>query len=108
MILTTNFRKTIEKKRCCVVVFQPSVEFHIETAIWFALQIIPGFYMKFYTQLKWVKRKCSLPQILSLVCQTGAKIQAKIPSHSGDCVLGDDQLDALPLMTKGLGILSIA
>ena len=42
------------------------------------------------------------------VLLTEAKIQAKIPSHSGDCVLGDDQLDALPLMTKGLGIFSIA
>ena len=64
-----------------------------------------GFYMNF-----------SLPQILSVVCQsvslevllTGPKVQAKIPSHSGDGILGEGQLDALPLMTKGLGIFRIA
>ena len=77
---------------------------------------MPRFYMKSYAGLKWVKREYSLPQILSLVCQnvskevllTGPKIQAKIPSHSGDCVLGEGQLNALPLMAKGLGIFSIA
>ena len=41
---------------CFVVVFQPSVVFHIETVICFALHIIPGFYMEYYTGLKWVKR----------------------------------------------------
>ena len=76
---------------------------------------MPGFYMECYTGLKWVKREYSLPQILSLVCQnvskevllTGPKIQAKIPSHSGDCVLGEGQLNTLSLMVKGLGIFSI-
>ena len=75
-----------------------------------------GFYMECYTGLKWVKKEHSLPLILSLVCQnvseevllTRPKIQAKIPSHSGDCVLGGGQFDALPLITKGLGIFSIA
>ena len=60
---------------------------------------MPGFYMESYTGLKWVKREYSLPQIFSLVCQnvseevllTEPKIQAKIPSHSGDCVLGEGQ-----------------
>ena len=78
--------------------------FQIETAIWFALQILPGFYMECYTGLKWVKRENSLPQILNLVCQNfskevlpaGLKIQA--------CVLGEGQLNALPPRTKGLGI----
>ena len=28
--------------------FQPSVVFHVETVIWFALQIMPGFYMESY------------------------------------------------------------
>ena len=77
---------------------------------------MPGFYMECYTGLKWVKREYSLPQILSLVCQnvskevllTGPKIQAKIPSHSGDYVLGEGQLNALPLMAKDLGVFSIA
>ena len=77
---------------------------------------MPDYYMECYTAPKWVKREYSLPQILSLVWQniskevllTGPKIQAKIPSHSGDCVLGDGQLDALPLMAKGLGIFSTA
>ena len=65
---------------------------------------------------EWIKREYLLPQILSLVCQniskevlqTGPKIQAKIPSHSGDCLLGEGQLNALPLMAKGLRIFSIA
>ena len=46
----------IEKKRCYIAAFQPSVAFHIETVIWFALQIIPRFYMECLTWLKWVKR----------------------------------------------------
>ena len=79
------------------------------------MQIMPAFYMKCYTGLKWVKREYSLLQILSLVCQnvskevllTRPKIQAKIPSHSGDCILGEGQLNALPLMAKGLGIFTI-
>ena len=65
--------------------------------------------MECYTGLKWVKRECSLSQILGLVCQnvsrevllTGPKILVKIPSHSTDCVLGEGQLNALPLMAKG-------
>ena len=77
---------------------------------------MPGFYVERYTGLKWVKREYSLPQILSLVCQnvskkvllTGPKSQAKTPSHSGDCVFGEGQLNALPLMAKGLGIFGIA
>ena len=76
---------------------------------------MPGFYMESYTGLKWVKREYSLPQIFSLVCQnvseevllTEPKIQAKIPSHSGDCVLGEGQLNALPPMAKDLGIFTI-
>ena len=32
---------------------------------------------------------------------TGPDIQAKIRSHSGDCVLGEGQLYPLPLMAKG-------
>ena len=89
--------------------FQPSAVFHIEIVIWFTLQIMPGFYMECYTGLKWAKREYSLPQVLNLVCQnvsqevllTGLKIRAKIPSHSGDCVLGEGQLYALPLIAKG-------
>ena len=76
---------------------------------------MPDFYMECYTGLKWVKREYSLPQILSLVCEnvsnkvllTGPKFQAKIPSHSGDCVLGEGQLDVLLLMAKDLGVFSI-
>ena len=76
---------------------------------------MPGFYMACYTGLKWVQREYSLPQILSF-CQnvskdillTGRKIQAKISSHSGDCILGEGQLNTLPLMAKGLGIFTIA
>ena len=45
--------------------FQPSAVFHIETVIWFALQIMPGCYMECYTGLKWVKREYSK----LLVCQ---------------------------------------
>ena len=60
-----------------------------------SLQIMPDFYMECYTGLKWVKREYSLQQILNLVCRnvskeillTGPKIQAKISSPSGDCVL---------------------
>ena len=77
---------------------------------------MPRFYIERYTGLKWVKGKYTLPRILSLVSQnvskevllTGPKIQAKIPSHSRECVLGEGQLHALPLMVKGLGIFSIA
>ena len=43
-----------------------SVVFHIEKVTWFALQIMPGFYMGRYTLLKWVKRKYSLSDILKL------------------------------------------
>ena len=72
--------------------------------------------MEWYFWLNWVKREYSLPQILSLVCQsvskevlqTGPKIQAKIPSHPGDYILGEGQLNVLPLMVKGLRIFSIA
>ena len=46
--------------------FQPSVVFHMKTAIWFALQTMPGFYIECYTGLKWIKREHSLPQILNL------------------------------------------
>ena len=101
---------------CCIVVFQPSVVFHIETVIWFALQIMPGLYMESYTGQNCIKREYSLPQIFSLVCQnisedvllTEPKFQAKIPSHSGDCVLGEGQLNTLSRMVMGLGIFSIA
>ena len=65
---------------------------------------MPGFHMEIYTGLKWVKREYSLPQIFSLVCQniseevllTESKIQAKIPSHSGDCILGEGQHGTRP------------
>ena len=74
-----------------------------------------GFYMESYTGLKWVKREYSLPQLFSLVCQnvseevlsTGPQIQVEISSHSGDCVLGEGQLNTQSLMVKGLGIFSI-
>ena len=46
--------------------FQHSVVFHIEVAIWFALQIMLGFYVECYSGLKWVKREYALPQILNL------------------------------------------
>ena len=42
---------------CCVVVFQPSIVFHIEKVIWFAPQIMPGLYMECYTEVKWVKKE---------------------------------------------------
>ena len=53
--------------------------------------------MECYTGLKWAEREYSLPQILNLACQnvskevllTRPKVQAKIPNHSGDCVLGE-------------------
>ena len=56
--------------------------------------------MECYTGLKCVKREYSLLQILNLVSQsvskevllTGPKIQTKIPSPSGDCVLREGQL----------------
>ena len=83
--------------------------------IWLSLQIMPGFYMECYTGLKWVKREYSLPQTLSLACQnvseevllTELKLQAKFPSHSGDCVLEEGQLNTLSLMVMGLGIFTI-
>ena len=76
---------------------------------------MPGFYMESYNGLKWVKREYSLPQIFSLVCQnvsekillTEPRIQAKIPSRSGDCVLGEGQLNTLSLIAKDLGIFRI-
>ena len=72
-----------------------------------ALQFITGFYMECQTGLKLVKREYSLPQITS-VCQivskeislTGPKDQAKIPSYSGYCVLGEGQLYPLPLIME--------
>ena len=42
------------------------------------------------------------------VLLTGRRIQAKIPNHSGDCVLREGQLYALPLMAKNSRIFSIA
>ena len=71
--------------------------------------------MENYIGLKWVKREYSLSKIFSLVSQnvsgevllTEPKIQAEIPSHYGDCVLGKGQLNTLFLMVKGLGIFSI-
>ena len=90
--------------------------FQVETVIWFALEIMPAFYIECCTGLIWVKREYSLLQILSLVHQniskkvllTGPKIQAKFSSHSGDYILGEGQLNVLPLMAKGLGIFTIA
>ena len=78
-------------------------------SLWFALQIIPGFCMECYTGLKCFERAYSLLQILNLLSQnvsrkvllTGPKLQAKIPSHSGDCILGEGKLYDLPLMAKG-------
>ena len=72
------------------------------------MQIMSDFFMEWYTGLKWVKREYLLPQILNLSwlkCSeedllTGPKIQAKISRHSGDCVLGEVHLYALPLMAK--------
>ena len=61
-ILTIIF----EKKRCWIAAFFPSVVFHTETAIWFALQSMPGFYMECYTGMKWFRREYSLLQILNL------------------------------------------
>ena len=66
---------------------------------------MPGFYMKCYTGMKWVKREYSLTQISGPLNKTfillrGPEIQAKIASHSGDCVLGDSQLYSLPLMVR--------
>ena len=73
----------IERKRCCIVVFQPNVMFHIETVIWFVLQIMPGFYMECYPGLKWVKKEYSLHQILSLVCQNvSTEVQPKRTQNS--------------------------
>ena len=77
---------------------------------------MPGFYIESYTGLKWVKKEYSLPQIFSLVCQivseevlpTGPKMQEKTLSHSGDCVLGEGQMNTLSPMVKSLGIFSIA
>ena len=65
--------------------------------------------MECYTGLKWVKKEYLLRQTLNLVSQnvfkkvllTGPKIQAKIPSPSGDYVLGQGQLYTLHLMVKG-------
>ena len=67
---------------------------------------MPGFYVESYTGLKWVKREYSLPQIFSLVylnvsekvLLTELKIQAEIPSHYEDCILGEGQLKTLTLM----------
>ena len=63
---------------------------------------MPGFYMECYAGLKWVKESIHyrrLPQ--KEVLLTGSEIEAKTPGHSGDSVLGEDQLYALPLMPKG-------
>ena len=38
----------------------------METVIWFAPQVMPGFYMECYAGLKWVKREYSLLKILNL------------------------------------------
>ena len=78
--------------------FQPSVVFHIETAIWFALQIMPGFYLECYTGLKLVKRDYSLTQILQLSLTKCSKEilltrpKAKIPSPSGGSPSNDKRL----------------
>ena len=67
---------------------------------------MPGICMECYTGRKWVKMEYSLPQILNLSLPkclqlTGHNIQAKISSHSRECVLGESQLYALILMAKG-------
>ena len=49
-----------------IVVFQLSVIFQIQTVAWFALQILPGFFMEYCTGLKWFKREYLLLQILYL------------------------------------------
>ena len=69
-----------------------------------------GFYTEWYTGLKWVKRDYSLPQILNLsfpkyffkeVLLKGAQNQAKVPIHFGNCISGQGQFYALPVMAKG-------
>ena len=70
-----------------------------------ALQTMPGFYMECHTGLKWLKEGIHYCRFQTGVCQngskevllTGPKIQAKIPSHSGDCVLVEGQLCPAPL-----------
>ena len=62
------------------------------------LQIMPGAYMERYTGLKWVKREnLNLPKCFKGVLLVGPKI----PSHSGDCALGERQLYAISVMEKG-------
>ena len=63
---------------------------------------MPGLYMELYTGLKWVKREYSsvCQNVSKEILLTGPKIQAEILSHSGDCILGEGQLHALPLMAK--------
>ena len=65
-MLSTLHQVIIEKKKCCIVVFQSSVVFHIETDIWFVPEIVHGFYMECYTGLKLVWREYSLPHLLNL------------------------------------------
>ena len=51
--------------------------------------------------------KLESAKMFTEVLLTGLRIQAKVPSHSRDCVLGEGQLYALPLMANGQGIFSI-
>ena len=96
----------IEKKRCCIVVFQPIAVFHIETVVWFASQIMSGFYMECYTGLKWVNFESAKMFLRKFL--TGLQIQVKIRSYSGDCDLEKNQLYALRLMAKASGIFNKA
>ena len=53
-----------------------------------------------YGMLRWAEMSGVYQNVSKDVLLTGAKIQAKILSPSGDCVLGEGQLHTLPLMVK--------
>ena len=55
-IYWTHFSKWLLRIKG-VVLLHFSAVFYIETVIWFALKIMPGFYAECYTGLKWVERE---------------------------------------------------
>ena len=67
-----------------------------------------SFYLECYTGLNGLEESIYNHRFLTWVGQnvfkevllTGPKIQAKVPSHFGDCALGEDQLYTLPPMEK--------
>ena len=96
---------------------QSFVVFHMETVIWFALQIMSCFSIECYTlgsnglkeNINCQILNLSLPKCFQESFQQNLKFKPKFEAIlDGDCDSEEIQLHTLPLMAQSSGIFSIA